>query len=315
MINNICYLAMAVLTLGLPSTEAGEKKRPPGAAVSERTLALYEPGEYRGVKYRLMKPIDFDTTKTYPLILSLHGAGGRGRDNIKTLRNWNEYMADDTLRRRHPCFVLAPQSNMSWNDPTSPFNSRPDLSPEALASWPAAWQSRIERYRKRLSAPPQGNLHVVLDLIDNKLSQEFKIDADRIYCIGHSMGGFGTFTATYQHPDRFAGAIPTAGGFPPWWDASRIVDVPIWTFHGATDTVVPTDFTRYIFDKVKQLGGNMKYTELRRVGHGANTIAFKYTGDAADKGYVTQYASDRVDKTSDVWDWLFRQNLSGRKCP
>ena len=127
------------------------------------------------------------------------------------------------------------------------------------------------------------------------------------------MGGFGTFTAVYQHPDRFAGAIPTAGGFLPWWDASRIKDVPIWTFHGSTDNVVPTDFTRTIFGKLKPLGGNMKYTELRGVAHGANAIAFKYTGDAPDKGYITQYASDRPDKTRDVWDWLFKQNLSQRK--
>lgn len=41
-----------------------------------------------------MKPLNFDATKTYPLILSLHGAGGRGTGNIKTLRNWNEYLAD-----------------------------------------------------------------------------------------------------------------------------------------------------------------------------------------------------------------------------
>jgi len=313
MIHRVLFTSVALLILASPFTLAAERRRPAKPAVSERAFALYEPGEYKGLKYRLLKPIDFDASQTYPLILSLHGAGGRGTDNVKTLRNWNEFLTDDALRRRHPCFVLAPQSSMSWNDPTSPLNSRPDLSPEATASWPAAWQSRIERYKKRLSAPPQGNLHVVLDLIDNKLSKQFKIDAQRIYCIGHSMGGFGTFTAVYQHPDRFAGAIPTAGGFLPWWDASRIKNVPIWTFHGSTDNVVPTDFTRYIFGKLKQLGGNTKYTELRSVGHGANAIAFKYTGDVPNKGYITQYASDRIDKTPDVWDWLFKQNLSLRK--
>lgn len=313
MIQRVLFTAVALLILASPFTLAAERKRPAKPAVSERTLSLYEPGEFKGVKYRLMMPIDFDASKTYPLILSLHGAGGRGTENIKTLRNWNEYLADEALRRRHPCFVLAPQSAMSWNDPTSPLNSKPDLSPQATASWPAAWQDRIGRYKKRLSAPPQGNLHIVLDLIDNELSKAFKIEAGRIYCIGHSMGGFGTFTAVYLHPERFAGAIPTAGGFPPWWDASRIKDVPVWTFHGSTDSVVPADFTHYIFAAAKQLEGNMKYTELRGVGHGANAIAFRYTGDDPDKGYVTQCASDRVDKTPDVWGWLFRQNLSQRK--
>ena len=209
--------------------------------------------------------------------------------------------------------MLAPQSDVSWNDPTSPHGGTPDLSDEAVASWPEAWRSRIDRYRERLSATPTGNLHLVLDLIDNQLSKQFKIDPNRIYCLGHSMGGFGTFTAICQHPDRFAAAIPTAGGFLPWRDPSRIKDVPIWTFHGSADTVVPTDFTREVFAKMKQLGGNMKYTELRGVGHGANAIAFQYTGDDPTKGYITQYASDRPDKTADIWDWLFKQNLSQRK--
>ena len=305
--------AIIALFLSVPvSSEAQAQRRQKKAAVSERTLALYEPGEFNGLKYRLMKPIEFDAKKTYPLILSLHGAGGKGTDNVKNLRNWNEYLADEALRRKHPCFVLAPQSAVMWNDPTSPVVDSPDLSAEAIASWPPAWRSRIDRYRQRPLSSTEGNLHTVLRLIDEKLSKQFKIDADRIYCIGHSMGGFGTFTAVYQHPDRFAAAIPTAGGFPPWRDASRIKDVPIWTFHGAADRVVPTDFTRYVFDQMKELGGNMKYTELRAVAHGASAIAFKYTGDNAKEGYITQRASDRPDKTSDVWVWLFKHRLSQR---
>lgn len=47
------------------------------------TLALYLPGELKGVQYRLMNPIDFDLSKTYPLILSLHGGIGRGTQKIK----------------------------------------------------------------------------------------------------------------------------------------------------------------------------------------------------------------------------------------
>jgi len=312
MLHRITVVIIASFLFASSSSEAQIRKNRKKAAVSERTLTLYEPGEFNGVKYRLMKPIDFDTTKTYPLILSLHGAGGKGSDNVRNLRNWNEYLADEALRRKHPCFVLAPQSTALWNDPTSPFVDALDLRAEAIASWPAAWRSRIDRYQQRLTAAPKGNLHTVLKLIDEKLSKQFLIDTNRIYCIGHSMGGLGTFTAVYQHPDRFAAAIPTAGGFPPWRDASRIRDVPIWTFHGAADTVVPTDFTRYVFDKMKELNGNMKYTELRGVAHGANAIACKYSSDNAEEGYITKYASGRPDKTSDIWDWLFKQNLSHR---
>ncbi|MHC4179940.1 MAG: hypothetical protein ACYSWU_20735, partial [Planctomycetota bacterium] len=127
-----------------------------------------------------MKPIDFDPAKAYPLVLSLHGAGGRGTDNIRNVRNWNEYMADETLRRKHPCFVLAPQSNTSWNDPTSAHSAPTELSDENVAALPEVWRSRVRRYRERFGKARIGNLHIVLDLIDKKLSKEFKIDADRV---------------------------------------------------------------------------------------------------------------------------------------
>ena len=93
----------------------------------------------------------------------------------------------------------------------------------------------------------------VLELIDTKLSKQYKIDADRVYVLGHSMGGMGTFTAVYQHPDRFAAAIPSAGFFPPWLDAKRIQDVPLWIFHGKPDKVVDYSGSRHVFDRLKQV--------------------------------------------------------------
>ena len=51
--------------------------------------------------------------------------------------------------------------------------------------------------------------------------------------LGHSMGGFGTWNAIWHAPERFAAAIPSAGGLPPWRDPARFKDVPVWgTVHG-----------------------------------------------------------------------------------
>ncbi len=54
------------------------------------------------------------------------------------------------------------------------------------------------------------------------------------------------------------------------------------------------------------LKGKTKLTTVTSVGH-APTLSFNYPGDDPEKGYITEYASDRPDKTDDVWDWLFRQ--------
>jgi len=60
------------------------------------------------------------------------------------------------------------------------------------------------------------------------------------------------------------------------------------------------------------VGGNLKYTELKNVKHNASQYAFSYEGDEPEKGYITQYSSEKCDKTMNVWDWLFAQRLDKR---
>lgn len=297
-------LMIVAIVLGAGALPVFAQKKP---AVSEATLALYGSGEFKGVKYRLMLPLDFDPNKTYPLILSLHGAGGRGTKNIKNLRNWNEWLADEELRRAHPAFVLAPQSQGSWVDPTAAHSIVPKAGSVNLEELPEGMRKFGERMIERAGQPVEGNLDKVLELIDTVLATQYKIDVDRVYCLGHSMGGFGTFTAVYQHPDRFAAAIPCAGGFYPWMDAGRLQDVPLWIFHGNDDKVVNYIGSKHVFDRLKKLNANAKFTTVTGVGHGSNSLAFNYTGDDPEKGYATDYASSRVDRTADVWDWLFKQ--------
>ncbi len=301
------FAMIGVSFLFAASSVHAQKNRKRRPAVSKEVMALYEPGEFREVNYRLMKPIDFDPAKTYPLVLSLHGAGGRGTDNVQSLRNWNGWMAEEDVRRKHPCFVLAPQTDVSWSDPTSPLAIEPEVTDALIASVPEGMRGLLSRRKERARREPVGDLGTVLDFIDTVLMKEYKIDADRVYCLGHSMGGFGTFTAIYQHPERFAAAIPSAGGFGPWRDVSRIKDVPIWAFHGTEDRTVNYIFTQHVFERLKAIGGNMKFTTLEGVKHNANANAFTYKGDDPVQGFTTAYASQRCDKTDDIWEWMFRQ--------
>ena len=75
----------------------------------------YEPHVFNEMPYRLLKPIDFDADKRYPVIVSLHGGGGRGTDNRKQLRGWNRLLADEQRRKNYPSYVLAPQVSRLWN--------------------------------------------------------------------------------------------------------------------------------------------------------------------------------------------------------
>lgn len=284
------FVGLLLLALGLPA--AGEQPD---------IYDLYEAKTLGELNYRLMPPIDrADNPGTaYPLILSLHGAGGRGAGNKKNLRNWNGYLADESLRRKHPCYVLAPQVRSgSWRMP-KPW---PDLKAEDFS--PAWDKHRAKLLENKMST--QGNLDQVFKLIDQMIA-DGRVDADRVYVIGHSLGGFGCWTALHWGPDRFAAAIPCAGGLFPEFDVKRFAHVPVWAFHGSKDNSVVTEMSQEAFDKMKAVNGNMKYTVLKGIGHGAAPYAFRYKQDNVKKGFITHYSSDQCDKTSDVWDWLFNQ--------
>ena len=76
---------------------------------------LYEPLELKKLPCRVMKPINFDGSKRYPVIVSLHGAGGKGSDNRKQLKPWNQQLAEKERRTEFPCYVVAPQAPGLWN--------------------------------------------------------------------------------------------------------------------------------------------------------------------------------------------------------
>jgi len=245
-------------------------------------LEIYEAHEFQGMPYRLLRPLEVAEGKRYPLILSLHGAGGKGDDNIKNLVSWNQILADQEHRQKYPAFVIVPQASKG-------------------GLWGPMPEIKLIK-----EGNPKNFLPTTFELV-NSLKEELPIDPDRIYVLGASMGGYGSWSAIYAQPELFAAAIPVCGGLSTE-KAATFKDVPIWCFHGADDGRVPVKYSRDLFAELKSLGGNMKYTELTGVGHGAAAHAFIYEGDDPEQGWVTQTSSDRCDPTPNVWEWLFAQH-------
>lgn len=199
--------------------------------------------------YRLLKPKDTDPGRTYPLVLLLHGAGERGDDNVSQLKNVCSRFLEDRIRRRYPCFVAAPQcpEDEGWMDWQSVGTSQP--VPEA--------------------AEP---LRFAVELAETLGAAE-RVDRDRVYVTGLSMGGFGTWDAVTRWPGLFAAAVPVCGGGAPRV-AHRAAGVPVWAFHGADDAVVPAARSREMVEALRAAGGNIGYTEFEGVGHNAWDPAF-----------------------------------------
>ena len=79
--------------------------------------------------------------------------------------------------------------------------------------------------------------HELAALID-EIVEKYKVDQDRIYVTGLSMGGYGTWSLAGFSANRFAAIVPICGGGDPR-SVRRFSHLPVWAFHGAKDSVVP----------------------------------------------------------------------------
>ncbi|MDF1816980.1 MAG: prolyl oligopeptidase family serine peptidase, partial [Verrucomicrobiales bacterium] len=211
----------------------------------EELAELYEARDFRGMPFRFFEP-EIKEGEKYPLVLSLHGAGGKGRDNRKNLKPWNGTLAEPELQKKYPCFIVAPQSAGPWRV----AGKDPDLTAELVATFPPVWKQVMEKRAGFVAKSDDGVLGIVFDLLD-QIAETYPVDVDRVYVLGHSMGGFGTFESIARQPNRFAAAIPSAGGLVPWHDPETFKHVPVWAFHGEQDSTVIPELTGVVFEQMK----------------------------------------------------------------
>ena len=119
------------------------------------------------------------------------------------------------------------------------------------------------------------NADLVAALIDD-VCREQRVDEDRIYLTGLSMGGFGTWALAAARPERFAAIAPICGGGNPV-DAIKLRGLPMWVFHGEKDTVVPLAASQVMVKALEALGqkDNVKFTVYPDVGHDSWTATYE----------------------------------------
>jgi predicted peptidase len=118
----------------------------------------------------------------------------------------------------------------------------------------------------------------VLDVIE-EIKQAYRINQDRIYLTGHSMGGFGTWSIAMNHPRVFAALAPVAGGGNSA-GMSKIAHIPQLVVHGDKDKIVPVQRSRLMVEAAKQLNVELKYIEVPQGDH--ESVALKTFKDVFD---------------------------------
>lgn len=133
------------------------------------------------------------------------------------------------------------------------------------------------------------NAHAVKALVDD-LVKKYRVDTQRLYLTGISMGGFGTWDTALAYPDTFAAIVPICGGAGVGFVmADRIKDLPCWIFHGDKDGAVSVDFSLKIHGALKKAGSDAKLTIYPGVGHDCWTMSYD---------------------NPELWSWMFSQRKS-----
>ena len=222
-----------------------------GQDLSAYEKRVFESADGGQLNYRILYPEKYKVNKKYPLILFLHGGGERGDDNEKQLTHGAKLFLDAKNRKKYPAIVVFPQ----------------------CAPAPDYWAHMVLnekdgiRYRDfPIEEKPKPSLDRVMQLLE-KLVKEEKVDPDRVYWMGLSMGGMGTFELLSRMPDRFAAAIPICGGSNPALASRYAKNTSMWIFHGLKDDVVLPQYSQEMYDAIKTAGGDVQYTTFPDANH------------------------------------------------
>lgn len=155
------------------------------------------------------------------------------------------------------------------------------ISPQVLDPTERGWTS-----------PPRDDLpgteRFVMDLID-AAKRTGKVDPDRIYISGHSMGGFGSWHLGAHHADVFGGIGAFAGAPVPIWDnptdknviavqegvLPNLFNLRLHVYQSDDDPRVPPKENRGAIKFLKELkeqfpdGFDFRYDEVSGRGHGS----------------------------------------------
>jgi len=109
------------------------------------------------------------------------------------------------------------------------------------------------------------------------VKHKYRIDNNKIYLTGLSMGGYGTWSLAMKHPEEFAAIAPVCGGGDTT-ETWKLRNIPVWCFHGAKDNVVLPVYSENLVRATRRFNPDVKFTLYPEANH--NSWDLTYNNDS-----------------------------------
>ena len=242
----LAIAAAVVLTTGEAIGQPGQNPGPYtiDSRAEERSYHFKEAGKDMPYCVYVSTKVTEDTPA--PLIIGLHGAG-----------TGPQIMCNSTIVEQVEAggYILA--APMGYNE---------------RGGYGAPRRARSEAGPDEPENISELSEHDVMNVLSMML-EEFNVDEDRIYLMGHSMGGGGTMYLGPKYANLWAAIAPIAGGGGRPNQAELLqqlkdAGVAVIVSHGEADEIVPVQGSRDLAAELEAMGMDSEYLELAGVGHG-----------------------------------------------
>ncbi len=181
--------------------------------------------------YTIFVPDGYDPTRPWPLVVGLHGGGPDGADGKGVVGSGKEFMnfIQSHCGERGYLAVCPTARAAPWSAPDND-----------------AWFLTVIREVQML----------------------YHVDLNRVYLMGHSMGGFGTWHFGPKYCEQFAAIAPASGGGNNGHKKLATTHTAVYVYHSNDDPRCRVDDSREAAKIMKKTGGlEFIYTELPNRQH------------------------------------------------
>jgi len=208
--------------------------------------------------YRIRLPKNYDASKSYPLLIGMHGNGG----------NADAFIALYDVLEDPQVIYVAPEGQYPLSLNIGPqFHRR---------TWALAGVNKATMMQADLAVESY-----ILSTI-NEVSQEYKVS--NVYLMGFSQGAAYAYTVGIRNPEHIKGVIGFSGYLPDFEGKNSILtkrdiengkDVRIYVAHGIDDAAIGVEEARITSVLLEEQGYEVSYMEFEG-HHGVKADIFNH---------------------------------------